>query len=353
MSFRDGWAAINLEMPRRVPRTEYSAESHWELVRAVTGIEVDSRSPEEAITTASAEFQRAWNYDFFWSTLIGRDEFGGAFTNMGHAVYAAGGVDYDDDIHALFSDPEKALAFDPREAYGTADRADLTRRFEQHYRRNCLAHGDGVNMTGIYTTCISGLIDILGWDMLLLAAGVDAQRFGELANRYADWIGQYFEALAEADVPVVMVHDDIAWTSGPFLAPEWYRRYVFPSYRRFFAPLRESGKKIIFTSDGDYTEFIDDIAACGVDGFVVEPMTDMRYIAEKYGRTHAFIGNADTRVLLAGGRSAIRAEVERCMSIGKDCPGFLLAVGNHIPPNTPVENALYYNEVYEELSVRA
>ena len=32
--------------------------------------------------------------------------------------------------------------------------------------------------------------------------------------------------------------------------------------------------------------------------------------------------------------------------------GFFMAVGNHIPANTPVENALYYNEVYEELSRR-
>jgi len=29
-----------------------------------------------------------------------------------------------------------------------------------------------------------------------------------------------------------------------------------------------------------------------------------------------------------------------------------MAVGNHIPPNTPVEKALYYNQVYEELSKR-
>ena len=37
MSFEDGWAAIHLETPPRVPRTEYSAAEHWELVRAVTG----------------------------------------------------------------------------------------------------------------------------------------------------------------------------------------------------------------------------------------------------------------------------------------------------------------------------
>jgi hypothetical protein len=29
-----------------------------------------------------------------------------------------------------------------------------------------------------------------------------------------------------------------------------------------------------------------------------------------------------------------------------------MAVGNHIPPNTPVENALYYNEVFQEMSRR-
>jgi uroporphyrinogen-III decarboxylase len=78
----------------------------------------------------------------------------------------------------------------------------------------------------------------------------------------------------------------------------------------------------------------------------------MRSIAEKYGRTHVMVGNADTRVLLQGSREGIRAEVERCMAIGKDCPGFIMAVGNHIPVNTPVESALYYNEVFEELRRR-
>jgi uroporphyrinogen-III decarboxylase len=177
-------------------------------------------------------------------------------------------------------------------------------------------------------------------------------RFGEMTNRYASWIQQYFDALGAADVPVVMVHDDIVWTSGPFIAPDWYRRYVFPNYRRYLAPLVESGKVVLFTSDGDYTVFLDDIVDAGAHGFVMEPMTDMAAFAAKYGRTHAFIGNADTRILLSGTRADIRAEVERCMAIGKDCPGFFLAVGNHIPPNTPVDNAIFYNQVYEELSRR-
>jgi uroporphyrinogen-III decarboxylase len=209
-----------------------------------------------------------------------------------------------------------------------------------------------VNMTGIYITSISGMLEVFGWEMLLLAAGTDLAEFGELTERYAAWVMPFFEALAETDVPVVMIHDDIVWSSGPIFSPRYYRSFIFPNYKKFFAPLRDSGKKIMFTSDGNYTQFIDDIANCGVHGFIMEPTTDMAYIAEKYGKTHVFIGNADTRVLLSGSRAEIRAEVERCMKIGKACPGFFLATGNHIPSNTPVENVLYYFEVYEALSKR-
>ncbi len=352
MSREDGMAALDLEMPARVPRTEYSIEGHWEVLTAVSGVDVGAESDPETKRSAQRAFWKAWNFDIFWSTLTGGGELEAKRSRMGHAEYAAGGVDRDDRIEQAFTDPEEALALDPWEAYGEKDKAELTKRFEEHYRRQVAEDTDGVRMTGIYITCISGLIDIFGWDMLLLALGTDPEGFGRLTNRYASWIQQYFDALGEADVPVVMVHDDIAWTSGAIFRPDWYREYVFPNYRKHFAPLIESGKKILYTSDGNYTEFIDDIAACGVHGFVLEPMTDMKYIAERYGKTHSFIGNADTRVLLSGSREDIRAEVERCMRIGKPCPGFFMAVGNHIPANTPLESCLYYNEVYEEMSRR-
>jgi hypothetical protein len=352
MPFDDGWAAINLEMPKRVPRTEYSAEIHWDLIRTVTGVNVRVESPEHVKDQASVSFMRAWNYDFFWSTLIGRDEFGNLRTDMGHAEYAAGGVDRRDTIYCPFETAEEVLSFDPRDAFGEQTRAELIQRFEVHFQTNCQRHPFGVNMTGIYTTLISGFIDLFGWDMLLLAMGTDPTRFGDLANRYALWMQSYFDALSEADVPVVMVHDDIVWSSGPIFRPAWYREYVFPNYRRYFAPLLDSGKKIIFTSDGNYDAFIDDIAETGVHGFALEPLTSLEYVVERYGQTHVIIGNADTRILLYGTQEKIRAEVERCLALGHDCPGYFLAVGNHIPPNTPVANALYYNQVYEELSRR-
>jgi hypothetical protein len=352
MSFEDGWSAIHLEMPPRIPHTEYSVENHWEVIKVVTGIEVSPQSPVEEKHAASLALVKAWNFDFFWNTLVYGDIFAKCKTDMGHAEFAAGGVDRRDTVFCPFKTPEQVLCFNFLDTYGPCDRAEWKGRFEQNYQLSCQEMSRCVNMTGIYVTLISGFIDIFGWEMLLLAAGTDPFAFGALANRYADFMMPFFEALAEADVPVVMVHDDMVWTSGAIFAPKWYRQYVFSNFKRYFDPLRQADKKIIFTSDGNYTQFIDDLVSCGADGFVMEPMTDMTYVAEKYGRTHSFFGNADTRILLNGNHSEIRAEVERCMAIGKNCPGFFLAVGNHIPPNTPVESVLYYMDIYQDLSKR-
>jgi hypothetical protein len=352
MSYEDGWAALNLEMPARIPRTEFSADFHWDLVTAVTGIRVGPSSPADVQQAASLAFMRAWNYDLFWRTLIDYDEFGAWYTDMGHAEYAAGGTDRRDTLTHPFKNVEDVLGFDPCEKLAIHPHGELVRRFEEDYRNECRLHPGGVNMTGIYPSLISGLIGLFGWDLLLEAAGTDQPRFGALIGRYAAWIQRYFDALADADVPVVMAHDDIVWASGPIFRPAFYRAHVFPHYKRFFAPLFESGKKVLYTTDGNFDLFVDDIAATGVHGFVPEPLTDLKSLVERYGQTHVIIGNADTRILLMGSREEIRTEVTRCVELGRGCPGFFLSVTNHIAPNTPVENALYYNEVYEEMSHR-
>jgi hypothetical protein len=352
MTYADGWAAMNLEMPPRVPREEFDAESHWPLVKAVTGIDVNVGSDQATRQRARAAFVRAWNYDVCLTSLIGAQYLDAKRTYMGHAEYAAGGEDRDDRIECPFKTTEEVFAFDPWEVYGSHDKSELVRQFNAQYRANSAAYPGAVNMTGTYITLLTGMIYIFGWDLLLQAGGESPERFGAVVDRYAAWMQPFYEALAESETPVVYSHDDIVWASGPVFRPAWYRQYIFPNLKKLWMPLRESDKKVIFISDGNYTAFIDDIVGIGASGFFLEPLTDLRYLAERYGRTHFFIGNADTRILLTGTKEAIRGEVERCMAVAKSCPGFIMGVTNMIPINTPVENALYYNEVYQELSRR-
>ena len=282
MSYDTGWAALNLQMPDRIPRTEYSlAEYHFPLIERITGLKVSDQSTGSEKLAARRAMREAWTFDLSWNTCIYSTEFGDCRTKMGHAVYSGSGSDYNSETSLLFENPEDALAFDPMEMLGPRDERELTRRFNENYARQREMLPNEVSMTGTYITLMSGLIDLFGWDTLLMAAGIDAEGFGEVANRYAAWMQFYMNALAESDAPCVMIHDDIVWTEGPFLHPEWYRKYIFPNYRKYFAPLIEAGKKILYTSDGTYTAFIGDLADAGVHGFVMEPTTDMALIAEK------------------------------------------------------------------------
>lgn len=353
MSYEDGWAAIHLEMPKRVPRFDPSAASyHWPLVRAVTGMEVGLHSAPEQKQEAARAFIEAWDFGIFFGCLIGGGELSAKSTSMGHAEYAQEGADFSDKIYCPFQTVEEVLAFDPWEAYGQKDERELVRRFDEHYRTQRELFPTTVSTTGIYVSLMSGMIAIFGWDMLLSAVAADPDRFGAMLNRYADWIQQYYDAVALAEAPVIYSHDDMVWAEGPFIHPDWYRKYIFPNLRKLWQPLVENGKKIIFVCDGNYTPFVDDVAACGNHGFWFEIFTDLEYVTERYGQTHFIIGNADTRILLSGTKGQIRAEVERCMAAGKKCPGYFMCVSNHLPPNTPVESCLYYDRVYRELRER-
>jgi uroporphyrinogen-III decarboxylase len=64
------------------------------------------------------------------------------------------------------------------------------------------------------------------------------------------------------------------------------------------------------------------------------------------------MGNADTRVLTFGTRQDVQREVKRCLDLGRQCPGYFFAVGNHIPPNVPIENAEACMEAYREMRNR-
>ncbi|MCJ7751624.1 MAG: hypothetical protein MUQ65_11115 [Armatimonadetes bacterium] len=56
--------------------------------------------------------------------------------------------------------------------------------------------------------------------------------------------------------------------------------------------------------------------------------------------------------LTFGTRKDIERELRRTLEVTRECPGLMLAIGNHLPANIPLENALHYFELVEELGRR-
>ena len=147
-------------------------------------------------------------------------------------------------------------------------------------------------------------------------------------------------------------HDDICYTRGVAVNPEWLRKYVYPWYEKLWEPLHKQGIKVLFMSDGRIDEIADDVFACGADGIMGEPYSDLEAIAKKNGKDKILLGNIDNRVLLSGSKEKIYAEVERCTRFGQDCPGYFYSVSNHIPYNVPADAIRHYFDACNKMGER-
>ena len=335
MSYQIGIDALNLRPTPRLGHTEYC--SNDALKRAVTGMADDDPQRER-------EFARLWEFDFIWSTNDGPEpwEQRGRTTDMGHSEFLEGGVDWREPKPCPFKTVEEALSFDAVAEYGLTDFRTLVNYYEKSYQEARAYYSDQVFTGGYYRTLVSGAIAIFGWDMLLNAAAYKA-RFAKVLESIYQQSLHHYKAWAETSIEVFMCHDDMVWSQGAFMHPDFYRAEIFPRYKALWAVLKRAGKKVVFTSDGDYGEFIDDIVEAGADALCFEPMTALAPVVAKYGQTHCIISSkVDARTLTFGSLAQIQAEIDATLPLAKQCAGFIFAVGNHIPSNVPVQNALFY-----------
>ena len=346
MSYDRGWQAIHLEMPDRIPHTEYIF--HRQFTIQATGLDPESSDPAER-ERAMARLAKVLDYDLVWSVYFMPYE--GPRTEMGHGQYTETGGDVVEAV-TPFTSPEQVLAFEPERDLRTLSLDELTERIRAWHARAQADYPDAVVPGGFYRGVFTWAIVTFGWEQFMLAAAIDEERFDRILDGFTCITERVVEAHIRARIPVFLWHDDLVWSSGAPFRPEWYRRHIFPRYRRLWARLHEAGVKILFNCDGDFTAFIDDIAEAGGDGFIIEPYTRLERIVERYGQTHVIVGNVDTRILTFGSHEQIRAEVRRCADLGRDCPGFFFAVGNHIPYNVPIPAIECYLDAIHEMGER-
>jgi hypothetical protein len=341
MSYEIGIDTIKLRPSNRLAHTEYC--DHYELVRTITGRD-PLKDPD-----AWPKFNDAWNLDFLWSTYEGVDGWGknGRTTDMGHAEFMEGGIDRREPVTWPFKTVDEVLDFDAVEEYGLVDLDVLTNDYEHQYQAGHAANPNQVLTGGHYDTIVSGAIAAFGWDMFL-AAAADQRRIDKVLEGIYQITLNSVKAWSRTSIEVFIQHDDMVWTSGPFMHPDFYRKAIFPRYKKLWQVLHDAGKIVLFCSDGNFTRFVDDIAQAGADGFIFEPLTDLDCVVNKYGKSKVIMGSkVDCRTLTFGTREQIKTEIDETVKIARDCPGFFFAVGNHLPSNIPLDNALFY---YDYLS---
>jgi len=370
MSYERAISALHLRMPSEIPI--YLIMDHPEFVKSTTGID-PSRHPYLA---AKALVER-FDIDLGGFTLSDEPVKAPDEKIEGDTVQTPDGglrSKYSREttwyLHSPFKSVEDVLRFDTDPFGKDSEKAlypdyalsnfrwlyeDWTEKIreseETAKKIRALYDNRLVAGNGFYTTLFMWPIMIFGWDLFLEAGGLYPDEMGALLGRFAEITRRFSEFTAVSASEFFMPHDDIAMASGPIFNPRWYRKYIFPKYEYIFEPVRKKGQPVVFMSDGNYTEFLDDLASV-TDGFLFEPLTDLERAVKRYGGNKVIIGNVDSRVLLLGTKADIFKEVKRCTDLGRDSPGYFISCTNHITYNIPLENVYAYFDACEKLRKR-
>ena len=199
-----------------------------------------------------------------------------------------------------------------------------------------------------YGTLVTRAVLEFGWEPFLMASVVDAQRLGTIFDRFGAASLAVAQGWAQTKgIELIVIHDDIAGTRGILMRPEWYRTYVFPWYRRIFAAIHERGRKVLYISDGNTLQVLDDLVDTGADGLYIESTSmDPEVFMRRAGRDKLYMVKSDSRNIDLGTPEDIRAELEKLKRLHAEYPGMIMYRGGGSPrPGNAEAFVRYYNDL--------
>lgn len=171
-------------------------------------------------------------------------------------------------------------------------------------------------------------------------------RLTELGMRNAD-------AVVRAGVDILSLDDDVAMPTGMMMSPDTWRTFFKPRIGSIIKQSREQNPdlRILWHSDGDFTEIVDDLLDLGVDA--INPLQvghmDAAPIRERYGHRLTLWGTIGHQTTFSRATpDQIRQEVqERIDALGRRalvlCPAHDLG-----EPDIPWENVAAFLEAVRE-----
>ena len=197
---------------------------------------------------------------------------------------------------------------------------------------------------------VAGFIRSLDGLMIDLAAA--PARAERLLRAAAEFQAALIDEVAPMGVDAVMIGDDYGRQRGLMVSPEMWRRLIAPSLKMLVERVLAHDLPFVLHSDGDVSAIVPDLIEMGVA--VLNPVQpeccDVFALKRQYGRDICLYGATPTQSLLVHGTPGqVRARLRETVHVMSQGGGYIFAPSFTIIEGTPVENAMAFIEVIEEL----
>jgi uroporphyrinogen decarboxylase len=173
----------------------------------------------------------------------------------------------------------------------------------------------------------------------------------KLTRIATDFVIREFQLAVELGGEVFILEADLAFTNGPFMSRDHYRKFVQPFHREICELAQSQDVPMIKHSDGNIWPILDDLLEAGFDGFhPIEPQSmEITDVKQHLAGKACIFGNIDCMHLLPfGTKEEVTATVKE--TIQKIAPdgGYILCSSNSIHPGCKGENVIAMFEAAKE-----
>lgn len=204
--------------------------------------------------------------------------------------------------------------------------------------------------TDFFLFCqIGGPVSMLDWMLgmedYLCWCLTDTERVAEVARIVTHFEVERAKIFLDHGADAILLADDIAYNTGPFLPPGVMDQVAWPIYREMIRAIKAHKDVPVFLhTDGYIWDLLDGIVESGFDGLQsIQPSAGMEIdkVKAKYGDALCLMGNMDLDYLMTFGTpEEVEKEVERVVSVAGQNGGFILSTCNILTNSVKPENAL-------------
>ena len=192
---------------------------------------------------------------------------------------------------------------------------------------------------------VSSLDWMLGMEDYLVWSMTDTDNVRTLSEKVVAYEVARARAFLDRGADAILIADDIAYNTGPFMPPPVMDELVWPIYRQMIQEIKAHKEVPVFMhTDGDIRPVLANIVDAGFDGLQsLQPSAgmDIAEVKREYGDHLCLMGNMDLDRLMTFGTpgEVTRQAAWLCDNIGAD-GGLILSTCNILTDSVPVANAM-------------
>jgi uroporphyrinogen decarboxylase len=151
---------------------------------------------------------------------------------------------------------------------------------------------------------------------------------------------ELYRKLIDEGVEIVLLGDDYAGKTGPFMSPAHFERFILPGLKTVVQEVKRKGAYCIKHTDGNIWKIVDMIISTGID--MLGPL-ESAYMALDEVRSHAHglvgvMGNIDVDLLSRGTVEDVVHTTKELIRNVSPPGGHILSSGNSISSSVTGEN---------------